>query len=334
MIVVIRRVGSGQDGRERRMMFAGDGGPPTFSEQVFAMMDPRREKLLKAKLGDLLNWRKPEIVETVGPYDPTAFDDHDADVRLIVTECVAALEKMTDEKIDLLLEKPDEFNAARFEWSAVMNERIRILNRRPQLPWYAGGFGHPEHAADFEHWSKMASFRVHEILCLSVGVEPGHIHEEIIAKISTLPSGELDKKWPAIQFLVRRRVQLVRRFPPAPGDRRISPLAFLKWADQVHLDVHPELLRLLRRYHVEEASEPAASAAPPRQDAREVDTIAQLFTAMAIKRYRYDPRQTRSEVPRKIVDMAASMGITISDDTVRKYLKKGAQLIPEDWKPE
>lgn len=315
------------------MMFTGDGGPPTFSEQVIAMMDPRREKLLKAKLGDLLNWKKPEIVETVGPYDPTVFDDHDADVRLIVTECVAALEEMTDEKIDLLLEKPDEFNAARFEWSAVMNERIRILNRRPPLPWYAGGFGHPEHAADFEHWSRMASFRVHEILCLSVGVEPGRIHEEIIAKLSTLPSGELDKKWPAIQFLVRRRVQLVRRFPPAPADRRIGPLAFLNWVDQVHLDVHPEFLRLLRRYHVEETSAPPPSAAPPRQDPREVDKIAQLFTTMAIDYLGYDPQQDRSPIPKEITDLAASMGMQVSTETVRKYLRRGAALIPADWSP-
>ena len=62
--------------------------------------------------------------------------------------------------------------------------------------------------------------------------------------------------------------------------------------------------------------------------------ITQFFTAMAIDKYRDDSRAERSEVPKKIADMADSMGMTVTPETVRKYLEKDALLTPSDRERE
>lgn len=298
------------------------------------MLDPRREKLLKDKLGDLLTWTKPVIVETVGPYDPTAFDEYDAYRQRVIADCAAKLEAYTEDQVLILLgETRDEDEEALVEWRRFADDRIRKCVKE-SLPWYAGGFGHPDHGADFTYWSKMASFTIHELLCLSVGVEPDSFDSSTVARFSRFQKSALDAFWPAMAFLARRREQLVRQFSGGDDDRRVSPKQFLAWIEKTGFETHPAFLDPLQGIHVGDVRPASGPAEPTRQDPREVDTIAQLFTAMAIKRYRYDPRAERSEVPRKISDLAASMGMTVTPETVRKYLKKGAELIPSDWEPE
>lgn len=70
-----------------------------------------------------------------------------------------------------------------------------------------------------------------------------------------------------------------------------------------------------------------------KPDRREIDSVAQLFTAMAIDYLGYRPSDARSSIPKEIAELAASMGMTISDDTVRKYLKLGAKFIDPAWEP-
>ncbi|MFN3262124.1 MAG: hypothetical protein ACE37J_16350 [Pikeienuella sp.] len=315
------------------MMFTGDQGPPTFSEQVIAMMDPRREKLLKAKLGALWTWSRPEIVETVGPYNLEMHNAYAVFREAMIKECAEKLLSYDDHQISVLLgEVEDDTDDLLDDWRRFREDKIRN-GVRHMPPWHASGFGHPDHAADFEHWSKMAIFTIHELLCLSVGVEPGSLDSSELAKLAAAPRERHGDYWPTLNFLIRRREQLVRQFCFRSTDCRVTPKSFLAWVDKVAFDAHPELLRLLRRYHVEEAREPAASAAPPRQDPREVDTIAQLFTAMAIDHLGYDPQQDRSPILKEITDLAASMGMQVSTETVRKYLRRGAAFIPEDWSP-
>lgn len=57
---------------------------------------------------------------------------------------------------------------------------------------------------------------------------------------------------------------------------------------------------------------------------RERDTLLKLVIGMAIKGYRHDPAALRSTASKEIADDLAELGITITDDTVRKYLKQAA----------
>ena len=59
----------------------------------------------------------------------------------------------------------------------------------------------------------------------------------------------------------------------------------------------------------------------------ERNTLLKLVIGMAVKGYNYDPRATKSTTPNEIVDDLAGLGITITDDTVRKYLKQAADAL-------
>jgi hypothetical protein len=60
---------------------------------------------------------------------------------------------------------------------------------------------------------------------------------------------------------------------------------------------------------------------------RERDTLLKLLIGMAIKGYSYDSRASKSNVPKEIQDDLATLGIDVSDDTVRKYLKQAANTV-------
>lgn len=64
--------------------------------------------------------------------------------------------------------------------------------------------------------------------------------------------------------------------------------------------------------------------APKPLTTRETDTLLKMVIGMAIDAYRYDPKAGKSTVPREIADALTELGIEVSDDTVRKWLKRAA----------
>ena len=63
---------------------------------------------------------------------------------------------------------------------------------------------------------------------------------------------------------------------------------------------------------------------------KERESVLKLIIGMAIKGYSYDPNMSRSPTTKEIADDLAKTGLTISEDTVRKWLKEGAELLPRD----
>lgn len=54
---------------------------------------------------------------------------------------------------------------------------------------------------------------------------------------------------------------------------------------------------------------------------------------MTIEYLGYRPGQARSPIPKEIAELAASMGLSLSTDTILKYLRIGAKFLPKDWVP-
>jgi hypothetical protein len=63
---------------------------------------------------------------------------------------------------------------------------------------------------------------------------------------------------------------------------------------------------------------------------RVTTSLLKIVIAMAMEQYAYDPRMKKSDVPSKIVEDAEYWGISIDADTVRKWLKAGADLIDQE----
>jgi hypothetical protein len=308
---------------------------------IVASTDPdaNRRLLLRMKLGGLLDWRVPELLPGVGPHDPAVFATFEAARLKIVEACSERLKGYSDDKIAGLLNGPDDKEGISAGWRDFL--KLDVQKALVQIPpWYAGGFGHPEYAADFDYWAKMPGFKVEELLSLSVGVEPGQFPlKDLLALSAPQTPGvrrlgiEFDGRWPTVQFLVRRYDLLNRTFNPGGYDVRISPKEFLRWVEKVDFETHPVFLRHLAELHLEPGARQMPGRGGQKPDKREVDMIAQLFTAIVVTEYGYDPDAAKSPIPREIVDIAASLGISVSDETVRKYLKIGASFLPPDWKP-
>lgn len=60
---------------------------------------------------------------------------------------------------------------------------------------------------------------------------------------------------------------------------------------------------------------------------KERDTLLKLVIGMAMKGYCHSPSAAKNNAPKEISDDLAALGISVSDDTVRKYLKQAADTV-------
>lgn len=290
--------------------------------------DQHRHRLLRNKLGPLLSWKKPTLAHAPGPQIPSAFDPFDAKRSDLVTICPRKLESLSDDQISSIRQPGNDSSVTR-EWQKFQSEEISSLIKQTP-PWFAGGLGHPEYLAEFDHWTKMTHFQVGELTCLSVGIEPRHFSWNTLVDLST--SRDRPKFHEPLGYLVNRFDQLFRTFCHHGRDTRVSPLEFIEWVDRFRAEVHPSFIGPLRDFNVRR--EDGAKLTPARKsDQREIDSIAQLFAAVCIEEYGYRPGDARSPIPREIGDLATRLGMTITAETVRKYLRIGASFIPDGFGP-
>lgn len=60
---------------------------------------------------------------------------------------------------------------------------------------------------------------------------------------------------------------------------------------------------------------------------RERENLLRLVIGMAIRGYGHDPLSQKSTVPKEIANDLIKLGMGLSDDTVRKYLKQAAETV-------
>ena len=58
--------------------------------------------------------------------------------------------------------------------------------------------------------------------------------------------------------------------------------------------------------------------------------MLKLVIGMAVGWYGFDPHQARNQATKEILDDIRSLGLSIDDDTVRKYLKQASELLDGD----
>jgi hypothetical protein len=67
---------------------------------------------------------------------------------------------------------------------------------------------------------------------------------------------------------------------------------------------------------------------------KEYESLQKMVIGLAIGGYGYDSSAKRNSTVKEMVDDMESAGINISDDTVRKFLRKGMQYLPQDRETE
>lgn len=76
------------------------------------------------------------------------------------------------------------------------------------------------------------------------------------------------------------------------------------------------------------AAASVGESAKPDLGTRERETLLKLLIGMAIAGYKYSPEEGRSHAPAEIASDLQRLGIAVSDDTVRKWLKEARALLP------
>jgi hypothetical protein len=72
----------------------------------------------------------------------------------------------------------------------------------------------------------------------------------------------------------------------------------------------------------------SASGAEQAIGARERDSLLKLVIGMAVAGYVYDPKATRSDKPTEIAGDLERAGVPLDVDTIRKWLRQAAELLP------
>ena len=70
-----------------------------------------------------------------------------------------------------------------------------------------------------------------------------------------------------------------------------------------------------------------------RESPRQRDNMLKVIIGMAVKGYSYDPKAQRSDRIKEIVGDIEKCGLSLSDDTIRSYLREAAELLPPKENP-
>lgn len=215
-----------------------------MSEFERSKVSTENEIILRKKFGNLYNWEKPQIQQTVGPFIPTALDEFSERRDFLLNEAHRALQTFSTVDVALLYDRklPDP-DGKRSEWDKFIGDEIGQHSRETPN-WLIGGFGHPDYQADFEYWGKMSEYDLHEALMLSVGIEPKNFGEQRL-KHAEKQMEKITLIAP-VEFIVRRHEQFFRKYPSGMnGKVRASPSFLYDWFTDIELSVHPRFLEVL-----------------------------------------------------------------------------------------
>lgn len=280
----------------------------------------QREDVIKELLGHL-HYEVPMIIwwrearQGIGPCNPTFFTDFEERRREAEDRLVAHLDGMTNEDLSELFEDSQKQKHLRWE-----------LKLPIEPEWYSGGVNVLGSEADFSYWARMEYWTNQEACCLSIGFNPQEVNGSFRFSSKDSPEG-----------YYYSRLEMIKRWSDVEGrGTGHSPAEFCEWALKKGIEVNTGLLQAVAdATKIAPAKDSALAGENERRfENREKSSLATLVVAMAIDAYGYDPLAARSPIPKEIQSIADRLGLEISLDTIRKYLKLGAKKLPSGFEPE
>ena len=186
-------------------------------------LDSDQLQLLEAKMGSLLTWKDVTFTPAVGPYDPDVLPQFAERRQIMLDQCVEKLRSYSSEEIAVILRDPQDRATIANTWAGFNSRELDWMHRETPV-WYAAGWGHPDHVADFDYWSRMSAFTVAELTCLTVGISPSEFSAKKLDNYCT--THNRDRFYPSLEFLIQRYEQFCRIFG-YDERRQISPSIFL-----------------------------------------------------------------------------------------------------------
>jgi hypothetical protein len=240
-------------------------------------------------------------------------------------------------------------------------ERVKAEQRERQM-----FYNLPSARVDADHWSKAAYWTLDEATALSFGRAPEIVKWEVVKAYTRV--SPFAQKYERLRDLILRArgaqqlyeavlpgfyIAWAKRnkidFPPeleaAVVARGVQVADWKSSYDDLKTK-YDDALRLLDdrtkrivddqaihatlKLHIEELESKLNAAPPPERglSGKERESVLKLVIGMAVKGYTFNPTAARSTAVSEITSDLAELGLSISDDTVRKWLKEAAELLP------
>jgi hypothetical protein len=209
----------------------------------------------------------------------------------------------------------------------------------------ARAFNQPHANADVSRWAQMPYWTLDEAVALSLGRDPRFVNWETVQQL--VASSRF-----AFRFADQREI-VNRARTMGQLRERTTPATFIAWAERMQFPMPDELVnavksvgnpapdwkKLFEQSHSQvqaltsrlqelEREKTPAETAP--LDPRERESLLKLVIGMAIGGYSYEPNAKRSTIVGEIVSDLLLAGMSISEDTVRRHLASGKELLPKD----
>lgn len=200
------------------------------------------------------------------------------------------------------------------------------------------------HEIDISNWGRMARWELEEAVVLALGRDPDSVSLDDLKNDTESDFGKQFAK--AFRLAQRAREHATFYFPIIPRD-------FVEWARTIEFpfpeDLAAEVIKaspdhinhrsmyepLLAEHEatLKELARLRAQAAEPPQEkglsTKERATALKLIVGMAIGGYGLDPTAARSKAASDIASDLHKLGISIDEDTVRKWIKDAtAEVLP------
>lgn len=250
------------------------------------------------------------------------------------------------------------------QYEAVKAVEVRRLVAEEEAKLF---FNHSYANADYGHWAKCAYWSVFEGAALLLGKDPKVVNWESLRPYSTfafvhgydrivdlatraIAWNQLTKPCGPGAFLAwAKRYDLgvppeleaaVAKYGHFVGDWKTLYDGVKVQLDQAKANEREAVRLALQLKDQIAALGPQIAAATAVQqsqakpvkgaDLRELESLRKLVVGMAIKGYGHDPAKPKSDKIAEIVSDLEQLGLPLHRDTVRKYLKEAASLLPAE----
>lgn len=221
-------------------------------------------------------------------------------------------------------------------------------NNKKQKDLYA-------YPADYEHWCKLSFWSMEEAIALSIGKDPHKVNLDSV--------NEYKNYFPFAKDYMNRYELLKRAEVIKAIYRKPTPMNFIKWADSVEISYPAELREYVEKYHkdndidykakTEELAQELEQLKKEKRllceaadnmrekltelqntdkplDARERTSLLTMIAGMATGGYGHNFNATRSDTAKQIETDIITLGLSLTDDTIRRWLQEAGELIDQD----
>lgn len=230
---------------------------------------------------------------------------------------LADLESLTDAELILRHSQLKEQKAADIEAQHPLNHPNCFLN-----------------SDDIDFFARAAYWESEEAAALFLGRDPNYLNHKKIKDLRH--SSRIGREFQKLTVLLTRAYRFNQIFSPDRPDK------YIRWARQFQISVPAELEeRLVEFGHdlsdpidQEEQTLVEANDRKPEVGSslsqRERTSLLKLVIGMAVRGYGFNSKASRTGTAAEIAGDLHTIGLSLDEDTVRKYLNEAKDLLPGD----